>query len=101
MDRHAMVLSRFALARAGRIESQLSALAHPMERRSIFFATEPGHELFLERLRSSPRKPSPKPHLVFDGAVRGPWSHYADVWRVVYEPPSDRFLGPEENYFLW
>jgi hypothetical protein len=33
--------------------------------------------------------------------VPGPWSRYADVWRVVYAPPSDRFLGTEENYFLW
>ena len=38
---------------------------------------------------------------VFDGPVPGPWGRYADVWRVVYAPPSDRFLGMEENYFLW
>ena len=101
MERHAIVLSRFALAHAGRITSQLSSRAHPVERRSIFFATEAGHELFLERLRSSPRKSPAKPRLVFDGAIPGPWTRYADVWRVVYEPPSDRFLGVEENYFLW
>ena len=79
----------------------LPADAHPIERRCLFFATEPGHELFLERLRSTPRRPSAHPKLVFDGHVPGPWSQYADVWRVVYEPPSDRFLGFEENYFLW
>ena len=101
MDRHAVVLSRFAMAHAGRIEAQLSPQAHPVERRSIFFATEAGHELFLGRLRSGPRRSPPKPRLVFDGAIAGPWSRYADVWRVVYEPPSDRFLGVEENYFLW
>jgi hypothetical protein len=101
MERHALVLSRFALAHAGRIDDQLSRQAHPIERRSLFFATDAGHELFLARLRSAPAKPAPKPRLVFDGAVPGPWSRYADVWRVVYEPPSDRFLGQEENYFLW
>jgi hypothetical protein len=101
MDRHAQVLSRFALTHAGRIDAQLPPSAHPIERRSLFFATEPGHELFLERLRSAPRKPAPKPRRVFDGVIPGPWSRYADVWRVAYEPPSDRFLGMEENYFLW
>ncbi|MEJ1974224.1 MAG: hypothetical protein WDM96_17725 [Lacunisphaera sp.] len=101
MERHALVVSRFALAHAGRIADQLSPDAHPIERRSLFFATEAGHELFLARLRSAPSKPAPEPQLVFDGAIPGPWSRYADVWRVVYEPPSDRFLGMEENYFLW
>lgn len=101
MERHALMVSRFALTHAGLIADQLPTDAHPIERRSIFFATEAGHELFLERLRSGPHKPAPKPRLVFDGAVPGPWSRYADVWRTVYEPPSDRFLGMEENYFLW
>jgi len=101
MERHAQVVSRFALAHAGKIRDQLPADAHPIERRTLFFATEAGHELFLERLRSRPSKPLAEPRLIFDGAVPGPWSRYADVWRVVYMPPSDRFLGPDENYFLW
>ena len=45
--------------------------------------------------------PQPEPGAVFDGPVPGPWGRYADVWRVVYAPPSDRFLGADENYFLW
>ncbi len=101
MERHELVTAHFALAHAGRIENQLPADAHPIERRSLFFATDAGHELFLERLRSGPHKPVPKPRLVFDGPLPGPWSRYADVWRTVYEPPSDRFLGCEENYFFW
>jgi hypothetical protein len=101
MERHAIVVSRFGMAHAGRICDQLPADAHPIERRSLFFATDAGHELFLERLRSGSHKPAPKPRLVFDGAIPGPWSRYADVWRTVYEPPSDRFLGMEENYFFW
>lgn len=101
MERHVVMVSRFATAHAGRIIGQLPPDAHPIERRCLFFATDAGHELFLERLRSGPRKPAPKPRLVFDGAIPGPWSRYADVWRVVYEPPSDRFVGMEENYFLW
>jgi len=101
MERHAQVISRFVLTHAGRIADRLSPAAHPWERRSLFFATEAGHERFLERLRSGARRPSARARMVFDGIVPGPWSRYADVWRVLYEPPSDRFLGPEENYFLW
>jgi len=101
MERHALVVSHFALTHAGEICNKLPVDAHPIERRSLFFATEAGHELFLERLRSRPHKPLAEPRLVFDGPVPGPWSRYADVWRVVYTPPSDRFLGTEENYFLW
>jgi ribosomal protein S12 methylthiotransferase accessory factor YcaO len=101
MERHAQIIARFARAHAGKLTEQLPPDAHPIERRSLFFATEAGHELFLERLRSTPRRALASPRLVFDGEVPGPWTRYADVWRVVYEPPSDRFLGPEENYFLW
>lgn len=101
MERHALVVSRFALMHAGKICDQLPADAHPIERRSLFFASAAGHELFLERLRSRPHKPLAEPRLVFDGPVPGPWERYADVWRVVYAPPSDRFLSMDENYFLW
>lgn len=101
MERHAVAVSQFALAHAGRLQDQLPASAHPLERRSLFFATEAGHALFLARLRSGAHKPAPKARLVFDGRIPGPWERYADVWRAVYAPPSDRFLGMEENYFLW
>jgi len=101
MERHAQVVTRFAAAHAGRIHDILPPTAHPIERRSLFFAREEGHQLFLGRLSSTPAKAAAKPKLVFDGPVPGPWSSYADVWRVVYEPPSRRFLGMEENYFLW
>jgi ribosomal protein S12 methylthiotransferase accessory factor YcaO len=101
MERHAQVVSRFALSHAGKIRDQLPPQAHPIERRSLFFALDEGHELFLERLRSHPTKPRAELKLVYDGPVPGPWARYADVWRVVYAPPSDRFLGMQENYFLW
>lgn len=100
MERHETVITHLARAQAGQTAS-LPDEAQPIERRALFFATGAGHELFLERLRSAPRGVAARPRLVFDGVVPGPWSRYADVWRVVYEPPSDRFLGEEENYFLW
>jgi len=99
MERHAQVVARFALSHAGRIRDQLPASAHPLERRSLFFALDEGHELFLERLRS-PARAEAELNLVYDGPVPGPWTDYADVWRVVYAPPSRRFLGLEENYFM-
>jgi len=99
MERHARVVTRFALNHAGKIRDQLPASAHPIERRSLFFAQEEGHDLFLERLRS-PARGGAELKLVYDGPVPGPWSVYADVWRVVYAPPSRRFLGMEENYFM-
>ncbi|MDI1251462.1 MAG: hypothetical protein PSV13_21560 [Lacunisphaera sp.] len=99
MERHAQVVARFALSHAGRIRDQLPATAHPLERRSLFFALDEGHELFLERLRS-PARATAELKLVYDGPVPGPWTRYADVWRVVYAPPSRRFLGMEENYFM-
>ncbi len=101
MERHELVVSRFALAHAGKIRDQLPPGTHPIERRSLFFALEEGHELFCERLRSRPTKAALEPRLVFDGSIPGPWARYADVWRVVYAPPSDRFLSMDENYFLW
>jgi hypothetical protein len=99
MERHEQVVSRFALSHAGKIRDQLPANAHPLERRSLFFALDEGHELFLERLRS-PARAEAELKLVYDGPVPGPWTRYADVWRVVYAPPSRRFLGMEENYFM-
>jgi ribosomal protein S12 methylthiotransferase accessory factor YcaO len=101
MQRHEQVVSRFALTHAGQIRDQLPPTAHPIERRSLFFALEEGHELFLERLRSVRTKATPTPRLAYDGPVPGPWSQYADVWRVVYTPPSERFLSMDENYFMW
>ena len=101
LERHEFVVQRFLLAHAGATPGELPRTAHPIERRSLFFAQPEGHGLFLERLHSAPRRERSDPVLVYDGPVRGPWDQYAGVWRVVYEPPSERFLGSDEQYFFW
>ncbi|MFI5335880.1 MAG: hypothetical protein ACHQ5A_03800 [Opitutales bacterium] len=73
----------------------------PVEQRCLFFSSPEGHELFLDRLRTPSPQAAARPRLVFDGAIPGPWNRYADVWRVAYEPPSDRFLGGDPQYFFW
>lgn len=99
MERHAQVVSRFAATHGGEIRHQLPAGSHPIEKRSLFFATAEGHHLFLERVHA-PARHTAKPNVVYDGPVPGPWTKYADVWRVVYEPPSRRFLSTDETYFM-
>jgi hypothetical protein len=101
LERHEYVVQRFLLAHAGVARAELPATAHPIERRSLFFALPEGHEMFQERLHSAPRQVRADPKLVFDGHIPGPWGKYADVWRVTYEPPSERFLGSDEHYFFW
>lgn len=71
------------------------------EQRSVFFSTDEGWELFRSRVAAAPRSPLANPRVVFDGAVEGPWSRYADVWRMVYAPPSRRFLSRDMRYFFW
>lgn len=102
MERHDAVIRYYALCRVGKEEtSALPESAHPLEQRCLFFAMEEGHALFCERLRSGMTGPVARPQLVFDGAVRGPWDRYASVWRVLFAPPSDRFLSGDARYFLW
>lgn len=74
---------------------------HALEQRSLFFATEEGHAVFRARLARKADGPRARPRLVFDGEVPGQWSRYADVWRVLFEPPSMRFLSRETDYMFW
>ena len=99
MERHEQVVRRFAETHGGRIDGQLPADAHPLERRGLYFAHETGHARFLERLQT-PTRATAELSVAYDGPIPGPWSRYADVWRVVYAPPSRRFLSMDETYFM-
>lgn len=98
MERHETVVGYYALA--GRNHESEGDM-HPIEQRSLFFASEEGYEIFRSRAAGGAVGRRAKPRVVFDGVLPGPWERYAHVWRVLYEPPSLRFLSREREYFLW
>ena len=74
--------------------------ANLFERRCVFFASEEGHQRFLRRIGARAAG-SWRPRLVVDAEISGPWSAYATVWRVLFQPPVDHFLSDELDFFLW
>lgn len=100
MERHETVVGHYVLVGGAR-GYEFEAAMHPSEQRSLFFASEEGYQVFRQHVgcRALGRRPTPR--VVFDGAVPGPWAGYAPVWRVLFEPPSLRFLSREQDYFLW
>ena len=100
LARHEYVVRSYWLAKA----CGCSAAAMPadlLERRSVYFASEEGHEEFVRRVRSEPHRRLPTRRLAFDGRIPGPWDRYAYVWRVVFHPVTDRYLQDGSNFFLW
>lgn len=100
MERHHLVLKVRALVWIGQERSDSDVL-DVLERRSLFFATDEGHALFLERLRGGAPRSRIAMRPVFDGAIPGPWAKYAPVWRVALQPPSERFASSDPRYFFW
>lgn len=98
MQRHESAVGRYVTVRRG---EEPPADMHPIERRSLFFASDAGYAVFLEHLCGKPIGARAHPQPVFDGAVPGPWERYAHVWRVLFAPPSLRFLSRELPYFFW
>lgn len=100
MERHETAVGYYVLAGCGRVDGADGTM-HPIEQRSLFFASDEGHEIFQQRARGGSVGPRPRPRVLFDGVVPGPWENYAHVWRVLFEPPSLQFLSREPDYFLW
>jgi hypothetical protein len=71
------------------------------ERRCLFFSTDLGYRYFQIARQRQMQGAIPSTRTVFDGEIPGPWSDYAHVWRVAFEPPSWHFLGKSEDYFFW
>jgi len=100
LARHEYVIRSYWLARAGG-GGQPAVPSDLLERRSVHFASEEGHEQFLRRIHSSPTETLAPRRVAFDGEIPGPWSRYAPVWRVVFQPVTKRYLTNDERYFLW
>ena len=97
LARHEWVLRARWLTRAG---GEHSAPTNLFEQRCIFFASDEGHELFQERLRTRSRGGVPRPEIICDRDIPGPWDQYATVWRFALRPPSDGYLRGGERYFF-
>lgn len=70
-------------------------------KRLIYFSQPNGHVEFMERISEGPTcKPFP-PSTIFDGEIRGPWSRFATVWRVAFEPASPDFLDSSRMFFFF
>ena len=70
------------------------------ERRSLFFASEEGHELFQSKVRGFCSGEKLRPEVICDAEIPGPWSDFATVWRFALRPTSDGFLRGGERYFF-
>ena len=82
------------------VSGQSAKMTNLMEQRSFFFATEEGHELFQQRAAAPCRSTLPKPEVVCDAEIDGPWSDYATVWRFGLRPLTLNFLT-EPRFFFW
>jgi hypothetical protein len=98
LTRHEWVIRNRLLAVGA---GQRVPITERLERRSWFFATEEGHELFRQRLARKASGPAPQPVVVCDREITGPWSDYTTVWRFVLQPPSRQFVEEGDRYFFW
>lgn len=87
-----------------RISRGVTPVAPPsdlFERRALFFSSAEGHALFQARLQRQTRGRRFVARVAHDTEIRGPWSDYACVWRVLIDPPTRDFLAETERYFFW
>jgi ribosomal protein S12 methylthiotransferase accessory factor YcaO len=74
--------------------------ANLFERRCLFFSSDEGHELFQQRVTRTTWGAMPRPEILCDRDVPGPWDEYATVWRFALRPFSDGYLHGGESYFF-
>ena len=100
--RSAKVLEHFFSQNPGlRVDDTLT-IPDLFERRAVFFALPEGFQIFRKRLSRNCRTAQMHlPSISFDGEIKGPWSKYATVWRVVIPMPTRSFLKPNVNFFFW
>jgi ribosomal protein S12 methylthiotransferase accessory factor YcaO len=97
LRRNQRVIERCAALGLGTYTTGLSL----NERRLLWFSRPDGHHRFLKRSNTPATQSRKKPKKLFDGEIRGDWSEYATVWRVLFEPVSESFTSGNEQYFLF
>jgi hypothetical protein len=97
LARHEWVLRAAWLATVG---GEKRAPATLFERRCVYFATDEGHELFQQRLAGKASGAVPRPEIICDRDIPGPWDDYATVWRFALRPPTDGYLRGGDSYFF-
>lgn len=97
LARHESILRRRWLQR---LAGDAPAPSNIFERRCLFFATEEGHAVFRARTQTAATGTAPRPEVICDREVPGPWSRYATVWRFALRPPTDGYLRGGESYFF-
>jgi hypothetical protein len=97
LGRHEWVLRSWWLAAAA---GQKANATNVFERRCLFFATEAGHEQFQRRVAQRNAGVMPRPDVLCDCDIPGPWDEYATVWRFALRPLSDGYLRGGDSYFF-
>lgn len=102
LERTLSALRAFHHKNPGFEEDDLETLGHSLERRVVYFSMPEGFRRFRSRLERT-TKPVGKLNLapLVDSEVKGPWSKYATVWRVLYPMPSTEYLSADHRWFFW
>jgi hypothetical protein len=105
LERNQRVLDFFIEAKGkpvADVSSEIGKLNKVTEQRLLYFSTDAGVSMFLERAESNDVVPIfESPRLIVDSEVPGPWSKYATVWRCLFQPLSERHLSEDWTFFLF
>lgn len=72
------------------------------EQRLAYFASTDGQKAFAERLQfKTSQQILRPPKKIIDIEIMGPWSKYATIWRMLFEPVSNLHLQKSVDYFLF
>lgn len=104
---HAVKKALIELTRNVRVLQQFFASAHASqkptsstERRLMYFAGVEGAQAFRKRVATHLRNGNIQaPKLIVDTTIKGPWTHYAHVWRCLFDStPVNR---EDDTFFLF
>ena len=102
MERSLTAMRAFHLDNPGFGADDLAVLDNYMERRMMYYSMPSGHREFIERVGTGIRERRCgviRP--IVDTEIKGPWTRYATVWRVLYPVATIDHLVPQLNTFYW